>query len=228
MSPYHATLFHVHYAYIKRVAARFVACLLAVYAVSTEARADDGYPDDDATVATPPEPEPAQKSVAQTSTPGPWYGWQTLGVDAVVCAATVATLSATSGRYAGGTLAVSSLIWAGAGPTIHALHHNETSAYLSLTLRVLLPLTGGAIGYAVADAKAFEEPFYGETYMLLGAGAGVIAASVVDAAVLAHGPRRPAGPPPSASAQALRRRVQYAPTIRADARKLELGVVGRF
>ena len=138
-----------------------------------------------------------------------WYGWQTLAVDG----ASLGTL-ALAGETAGHDSSMSNvLLWSSisgyalGGPIVHAAHGQWGTALADLGLRAGAVAAGAAIGYAVGAASGTEmcgaQPCWVQpplTGLVLGAAAGVVTASVVDAAVLGRSkPRRDETPAPAVS-----------------------------
>lgn len=108
-----------------------------------------------------------------------WYGWQIILVDA-------ATIGISLAAQDGHVAAVGYL---GAAPLVHLAHLEPGHAGLSLALRAVAPLAGAALGYGLLSGVDCNErsstgcaAWFGAT--AVGAISGLLAASVIDAALL--------------------------------------------
>jgi hypothetical protein len=88
----------------------------------------------------------------------------------------------------GAGLAVT-LPWLIVSPTIHGLHGNAQSSGLSFLLHAGLPLTFGFVGFEIESASCTPNDWFcGLGGAALGGLVGMLSATIVDAAVLAHRP----------------------------------------
>jgi hypothetical protein len=73
------------------------------------------------------------------------------------------------------------------GPAVHAFNGNGRKAIGSLAMRAGFPLLGATLGAAAAesDCQGSDEMFCGLGHVAVGMMAGMVTASVIDAAVLA-------------------------------------------
>jgi len=104
---------------------------------------------------------------------------------------TLWALSGAVGLAGGRALLIAGAVgYVGGGPTIHALHHQHGRTAGSVALRLGLPLVGGAVGAAVVSPSISgdSEIPYRLAGGVLGAGIGMIAASLTDIAALAWAP----------------------------------------
>lgn len=102
------------------------------------------------------------------------------------------------------------------GPIVHTIHGNYGRAAASLGLRVGLPTLGLLAGMLVAgDPQPWNFDGPPSPWWIGGVSAGLIAAMVVDAKVLAKGHPRPAT-------------TSVAPTLSASPGGVSLGVAGAF
>ena len=155
-----------------------------------------------------------------------WYGGQTLGVDGVALA--LFALGAANGgsnpSTATSLMVTSGITYVLGGPVIHIAHGRYGTAAASLGVRLAAPVVGGAVG-GVAGAVLFGAAsnstgalIGGATGAIFGLGTGVIVASVLDSAVLAH---RTARAPE-------RTGFQWSPVAAPVKGGATAGVVGRF
>jgi len=181
-----------------------IVALLAAILLAPRVHADDAQASIDKTVpaaapaaSTDPAATGASVNPAATAVvPGERYGAETIGADLLAVGLELGTLVA--GRSNDTRTATSFAIAGGAvyllgAPVIHALHQPGlgTSAK-SLALRIGLPLAGGllfgALG-SINNGTGGDEAGLGTAFgAILGIGLGAVAASVVDAAVLAREP----------------------------------------
>jgi len=136
-----------------------------------------------------------------------WYGWETLTVDAVSVAAMPLAGVGVAGYLVG-------------APIVHAAHDRWGAAAASLGLRVALPIAGAYAGVALANcgnSQRASEDWCGLGEAVLGLGVGMLAAIVIDAAVLGY-ERAPAAQAsePSTGRAATRTSVAIAPWIERD------------
>jgi hypothetical protein len=171
-----------------RRAFRLVVLLVALIAGSRVARAD----------------EAGDAGVSQAA-PTSWYGWQTLTSDGSAIALGALAYGADK---AGGT-SITNVFWTASvatffvgAPVIHWKHGHVGKGFGSLGLRVGLPLgafiAGALIGNAACSDSDSENGLVG---CPVGVGAfaalaGLVAAPIVDAAVLAREPVTPPATPP--------------------------------
>lgn len=120
-------------------------------------------------------------SPLQKRTHSHWYGWQTLMVDGVsllVMPVVAAKAESTSALY----LVVGG--YALGGPVVHLAHGEIGRAAGSLGLRVAMPFLGALAGVMVqGDCRGDFGCISGA---IIGGGLGVVAAVVIDSAVLAY------------------------------------------
>jgi hypothetical protein len=163
-----------------------VVLLVAVIAGSRVARAD----------------EAGDAGVSQAA-PTSWYGWQTLTSDGSAIALGVLAYGADK---AGGT-SITNVFWAASvatffvgAPVIHWTHGHVGKGFGSLGLRVGLPLGAFLAGALIGTAACGESD---DSYVpcpvgvgALAALAGLVAAPMFDAAILAREPVTPPAAPP--------------------------------
>lgn len=165
-----------------------------------------------------PQPNLAPSYTGQTGTThsveekerlGGWYGEQILYVDGGLLLLAMPTVGISLAGYFVG------------GPIVHIVHENYGAAAGSLGLRVGLPLVGFAGG--VAAACAFEKGGYCALVgLVVGVPVGAIAATLIDAYVLAyHDPLSSAGMRPATGFRLL-------PDVRITDAGASLGLVGVF
>ncbi|MBS2013935.1 MAG: hypothetical protein JST00_13680 [Deltaproteobacteria bacterium] len=104
-----------------------------------------------------------------------WYGWQTLLVDA----STVAV------AFAAEHPAPPALVFVSGAPIIHLLHGRPEAAGMSVALRTLVPAVAALPGLVWMAGCEGWGCVPGVLTAVAGAGAGGLAALIVDAAVLA-------------------------------------------
>jgi hypothetical protein len=171
-----------------RRAFRLVVLLVALIAGARVARADEAG-------------DPGVSQPAPTS----WYGWQTLTSDGSAIALGALAYGADK---AGGT-SITNVFWTASvvtffvgAPVIHWKHGHVGTGFGSLGLRVGLPLgaflAGVLIGNAACGDSDSENSFVGCPVGVgaVAALAGLVAAPIVDAAVLAREPVTPPAAPP--------------------------------
>jgi hypothetical protein len=167
---------------------RLVVLLVALIAGSRVARADDA----------------GDAGVSQAA-PTSWYGWQTLTSDGSAIALGALAYGADK---AGGT-SITNVFWTASvatffvgAPVIHWAHGHVGKGFGSLGLRVGLPLgafvVGALIGNATCSDKDSEDSYVGCPVGVgaLAALAGLVAAPLFDAALLAREPVTPPAAPP--------------------------------
>lgn len=143
---------------------------------------------DGVSVAPPPSPHPPGQLLGTTeaqdaSPPQESYAGQIILGDLAAVGA-----SALIASKAGAGLAVT-LPWLLVSPTIHGLHGNVQSSGLSLLLHAGLPLTFGFVGFEIESASCTpNEWFCGLGGAALGGLIGMVSATILDAALLAHRP----------------------------------------
>ena len=157
--------------------------------------------------AAPPPSEPLEAS----------YRAQTAGADA----AALGLVFVAAGTKSGGVSQLALGTYMFGAPLVHLAHHRPGRAAGSLALRVGLPILGGVIGAKTyhSSCRASDDtcdddegPIIQAALGILG---GMIAASVIDTAVLAKGDEAPARP-------------GWSPTVRANHDGFSLGVTGSF
>jgi hypothetical protein len=119
--------------------------------------------------------ESTQPAASQT-----WYGYQTLLADSLLFATIVGAATSDSAPVAIAGVGAYFV----ASPVIHSLNHQPNNLGLSVLFRLALPLAGFAIGSGRADCHDSEEESlctFGQG--LVGFGIGMIAATVIDAAL---------------------------------------------
>jgi hypothetical protein len=168
--------------------------------------------DDDEAPSAPAPPAPPPPTTSR------WYGWQVLLVDgaAVLAGAATENLPVTLGVYALGA------------PIVHAAHGRGGAALGSFGLRLALPLVAGGVMYALTDRRCGEGSgdwcgLGSVIYGILGAGAGMITASLFDAFAIAR------ESVPSARATAARKPFTLTPSAHVDPRgDVMVGAFGSF
>jgi hypothetical protein len=184
-----------------------------------------------ATVPSTPQPRELSRADAayeaalraELAEPPLWYGWQTLSLDGLLLVGGIATLQLSNSR----SDLAETLVWAPVvgfavgGPAIHLVHREPWRALGSFGLRVGLPVLGGAIGTGLIATCPPAEGDYGNcgiAELLLGAAAGVLAASLIDGLALAR-----ESPPSSPNL-----RLSLSPFISPDGTIRELRLRGSF
>jgi hypothetical protein len=118
--------------------------------------------------------------------PTRWYGWQTLTVDGLATGAFLATVLLVDDMDARGFGAGASFAaWFVGAPAIHMAHRRVARGFISLGLRVALPLAGAGLAAATCSDSG-EFACLGP--VMLGITAGIAAPSVIDAVWLAYEP----------------------------------------
>jgi hypothetical protein len=129
---------------------------------------------------------------AQQTEPPLWYGWQTLALDGFLLVGVMALAQQADGNQSelSETLAWVPVVgFAVGGPTIHIVHREPWRAVGSLGLRAGLPVLGGAIGTGMLATCPPPDGDYGSCglgELIIGAAAGVLAASLIDGLALAR------------------------------------------
>jgi hypothetical protein len=119
------------------------------------------------------------------------YGGQILLVDAISIGAIVAGMTVGGGKLAGISLG-GLIVYELGGPIVHWAHRRGPRGFGSLGLRMFLPLAGAAAGLGLwgATAGSCTGEFCGLNHAIIGAailwGVGILAASALDIAWLAH------------------------------------------
>jgi hypothetical protein len=179
-------------------------------------------------VAVPQAPQPRDPSAQPERR---WYGWQTLTSDAASVALLIGAIQASGGygfyesetRLSANVLMTASLAGYVAGaPALHFIHERPAAAAGSIGLRLILPTLGGLIGSGLATCPppSGEWGNCGLGELVLGVGAGALAAVAIDAGALSWAPIKaeaPAAP-----------RLGFAPVISSDGKRGELRVFGTF
>jgi hypothetical protein len=137
-----------------------------------------------------------------------WYGWQIIATDGVVLLS--ASLAASGSSWEGwGDLAA--ILYLSGGPLVHFAHGDVGMGFGSLGLRVVAPLGGVLMGALVGGTKRNDNGCYMQcpspavTDAVVGFALGMLAASIIDVAVLAYDAQ------PAASPTASTFRLQLAP-----------------
>jgi hypothetical protein len=122
----------------------------------------------------PPPGQAVAPTAIETTAPAPltWYGWQSLLVDVAAGALVIGTNGDKS------SVELGLVLFAAGGPTIHLLHRERGKAALSFVLRTLVPL-----GLLLAITSPNTDGG-GDIPGVVPALAGMLGASIVDAAVL--------------------------------------------
>lgn len=144
-----------------------------------------------------PVAEPAPPASPDLTTES--YRGQVLAADGAALG--LGLLALVNGQASGRATNTTSLLELGAAtfligaPLVHLLHDRSTHALGSLGLRLALPVLAGFIGSQVHDSCNYPYDGYcdsnGGLHAAIGAAAGIIAASVIDAVFLAGGDERP-------------------------------------
>jgi hypothetical protein len=125
-----------------------------------------------------------------------WYGWQTLlvyGASASLLAAGEVLMESDPKLEQGGVV----LVIAGAtgfalgSPIVHLAHGNVGKGFVALALHLGAPIGGGLAGGFVGCAASACSPLATAASLVLGAGAGSLAAVIIDLSVLSYGEPRP-------------------------------------
>jgi hypothetical protein len=176
-----------------------LGALLLIFAATKGARADGPTSTQATTTAVhdPEVPDFAPSSLSTTPrvsrVPRVWYGWQTLTTDGASLAALgLAAVSDSNGAQQ--LFAIASLTGFSLGaPIVHAAHGHWGIAGADFAMRVGGTLLGALTGFGVGAAAGscsgsgcFGELNDAADGMVVGAALGLVAASAIDAAVLAH------------------------------------------
>ena len=144
--------------------------------------------------APPRDRPPARKFVPWASpAPRPWYGYQTLAADGLSLLVALGGLRADTGVVS--TIGMGG--FALGGPIIHLVHHNYLAAGGSLALRVGAPFLFGFVGSQMENCGPNSGWFCGVAGAVIGGSLGILTASIIDAAVLAHEPEEAYATAPS-------------------------------
>ncbi len=145
--------------------------------------------------ATPPEesldPSPGQAWAAGRTTPDASYGADIVLADVSVVAFGTALFVTTKNSTHNSILLVDALAWSLVSPVVHAAHGRPGWGAASLLLHVGLPVAGAFVGAKTASCPAIREdsdpdPLCGIVNVFVGAGLGLISATILDAAILAQ------------------------------------------
>lgn len=177
---------------------------------SASARAEPTVVDDTQHVALPEPPPP----------PKTWYGWQIAMADLSWMVGAGVALGTESPAGAA-TIAISGYLLG--APLIHVLNKQNANVGLSFAARALLPLAGLATGFLVATESDDDTT----APALVGAGAGVLLAMVVDIASIAQKPMQSA-PAVHAAKNRHAPTVHLAPSIMVLPKQQSVGVMGTF
>lgn len=172
-----------------------LSAALALLALPRAAAADDApeAPGAPQIEVEPPPPPPAAAPPAPSPAPAPapapslgapeavtesrWYGWQTLIVDGsaiVVGVASQQPIVFLAGYALG-------------GPIVHWAHGNVGTGFVSLGLRVLVPVATTFVGYSIDAASCKPDAWFcGLGGAALGALVGYVGAVTVDSVALAR------------------------------------------
>ncbi len=153
--------------------------------VTSTARAED----DSTTTAPKPSAEP------ETT----WYGAQTLAADGAAIALALVGGAASRSQGISNTLLTASVAAYGLGaPIVHIAHGRGGVAAGDLLLRIGAPFLGGLFGALMGGAAWGQSSYCGDGGScgalvggMFGLGAGMLTASIVDAAALAYEPAAP-------------------------------------
>jgi hypothetical protein len=163
--------------------------LLLIATTGRSGRASDATAMDSLLRDEPAPPAPADPAVTD---PPPksrveWYGWQTLGLDAVAGGVLMASESVPLLALPGylGFLVT--------GPLVHGAHHHDAVIGPDVLLRLAVPLVAGGIGLATVRCDpnpptlgaALGDMFCPALGGVRGLGLGMAAVSLFDATVLA-------------------------------------------
>ncbi|HEU4405157.1 MAG TPA: hypothetical protein VFS43_07690 [Polyangiaceae bacterium] len=174
---------------------------------------------------TPPAapcPPPVRVAKPKRAEPPPprveWYGWQTIATDL----AAVAFVGAGASDEEDGGVALLGLgTYLLGAPIVHAANGQFGKGVASLGLRVGVPVAGALGGLMLGSATCREDDGWNENVCPLGQAAlgsllGILAASTLDAAVLAKKEVRP------------RPAVSIAPAVLPTPRGTSFGLTGTF
>ena len=129
-----------------------------------------------------------------------WYGWQTLIADGAAAGLLGLTLLSSDGGGAELLGTASFVTYLVGGPIVHWSHGHGWTGFGSLAARVGFPLGGALVGVLIGAAAcgSSEDEFIPcpVAFGAVGLLGGMVAAPVVDAAIIAREPvTPPAGPP---------------------------------
>ena len=207
-----------------RMRPRLLAVLLTCHSSPVLAQSAPIRTANDSDAAAPAQlPVAEQRQVGKTSlyqdddistTQRRWYGWQTLCTDAAAIGLTI-TAAVLDGNDRTQTPVV--LLAAGSyllgGPIVHFAHGHQGKGFLSLAMRVGLPVVAG--GTMVLASSCSPKDCMGGGLLMVGAGVlGMIASSAIDAAAIAR--------------EDVPREVAFAPVVLFGENGGTVGVAGRF
>jgi hypothetical protein len=137
---------------------------------------------------TRPRPEPPSEPASEPPSVSTSYGGQIVLADlGAILVGSIATGTSGSG-------APILLMWSFASPVVHAVHGHPGRAAGSVLLHVGLPILGGALGVALESCGGGGEyDLCGLEGLLAGGLLGMVAATTIDAAVLAQSSDLPPG-----------------------------------
>jgi hypothetical protein len=168
----------------------------------------------------PPAPVAKPKRAAPPPHQTVWYGWQTILADA--SAITLAVSSGLMEENQGAPVAAGLGVYLLGAPLIHAMNGQLGKGAGSFGLRLGAPIAGAVGGIALGVATCPPDdglnsaPYCQIGLAALGGLAGIVTASVVDAAVLAKKEVRPA------------RAVSIAPSVVPTRQGTTFGLAGTF
>jgi hypothetical protein len=145
--------------------------------------------------AAPPDesrdPSPGQAWTSGPTTPDASYGADIVLADVSVIALGTALFAATKSSDHSAILLIDALAWSLTSPLVHAAHGRPGWGAASLLLHVGLPLAGAFVGAKSVDcpvirADSDPDPLCGAVNVVVGAGLGLISATILDAAILAQ------------------------------------------
>jgi hypothetical protein len=173
-----------------------------------------------AAAAAPEAPRPPQ---------GRSYGWQLAIADLAAAGLVVGGIASSSSSFARTALPVAgSAVFLGVGPVIHLAHHNGPGARHSFLMRLLLPLSGAALGAAagtipsthydtLSGHETCDRQCTLQNYAAVGAGAGAALAMALD-----WFSARP--PPPKVMADAEEAAPAWEPVVAVGPRSAMMGL----
>lgn len=167
------------------------------------------------------EAEPATPEKKESSS-SVWYGWQILAADGT---ATATAIGAGVALKLPPFVAIGALGYLIAPPLIHLFNKNRGAVAWSAGLRTGLPAVGAMLGtiIGIGEKGSGEGAWLSSTEkgLLIGLGAGLGTASLIDMAFLANRDKDA----PKTDAKAV---VHWQPKVAVTSRGAEFGVWGRF
>ena len=143
-----------------------------------------------------------------------WYGWQTLSTDAAAIGFSItAAVLHGNDRIQTPLMLIAAGSYLLGGPIVHFAHGHQGKGFLSLAMRLGLPVVAGGTMALAPNCRSGD--CLGGGLLMVGAGLlGMIASSAIDAAAIAR--------------EDVPREVAFAPVVQVGKNGGTVGVAGRF